>query len=164
LTRAGTVDLGLISREGQGLRGEGVLATIRFELRGTGDAGIATGPIVARDGMNANLDLAAEIRTGSSAQHSVPAASFLNSCFPNPFNPSTTLEYGLALAGHVSISVFDLRGRQVRQLVDEVKLPGLYSVEWDGTDARGSRLASGVYLARMSTRDNTLVRRMVLAK
>ena len=70
---------------------------------------------------------------------------------PNPFNPSTTIRYDLAESAHVRLEVFDVTGRRVRVLVDESQTPLRYTVRWDGLDDGGSRVASGVYWARLTT-------------
>ncbi len=80
----------------------------------------------------------------------------LNQNFPNPFNPGTTLEFGLPQDGRVQISIFDVRGRLVRTLVDETRSKGLHQVEWLGEDNTGRNVPSGIYVARMQF--NTMVR------
>jgi hypothetical protein len=74
----------------------------------------------------------------------------LNQNFPNPFGPATVIEYSLAMREHVSISVYDLAGRHVRSLVDEVQEPDRYRAEWDGRNSRGETLPPGVYFIRYS--------------
>ncbi len=68
---------------------------------------------------------------------------------PNPFNPLTTIEYGVAARSHVTVRIYDLAGRVVRTLVDGMKDPGKYSGTWDGTTDAGDRAASGVYFVKM---------------
>jgi hypothetical protein len=75
---------------------------------------------------------------------------------PNPFNPSVTLELavpGVAAANgepeHVRVVIYDPRGRRVRTLLDEARLPGRYRLLWDGRDGGGTTLPSGVYLYRV---------------
>jgi hypothetical protein len=65
--------------------------------------------------------------------------------YPNPFNPTTTIRYQLPNAGHVMLKVYDMLGREVATLVDEMKEIGFYSVTFDG-----ARLASGTYIARLT--------------
>jgi len=65
--------------------------------------------------------------------------------YPNPFNPSTTIHYQLPNAGHVTLKVYDMLGREVAILVDEKKETGSYSATFDG-----ARLASGTYIARLT--------------
>jgi hypothetical protein len=67
--------------------------------------------------------------------------------YPNPWNPSTTIEYDLPKAAQVSLTVYDLLGREVAILVNETEEPGKYSVQCDG-----SHLTSGVYFYRLQAR------------
>ena len=83
---------------------------------------------------------------------------------PNPFNPTTTIHYGLAVQGSVEIRVYDVAGRFVRELVNESKVAGSHEVTWDGNDRRGSSVASGVYFVRMSAGRDLFTRKMVLLK
>jgi hypothetical protein len=73
----------------------------------------------------------------------------LGGAFPNPFNPSTAIEYGVAADGPLSIRVYDISGRLVRTLVDGPVDPGEYAAVWDGLTDSGEQAASGVYFARM---------------
>lgn len=83
---------------------------------------------------------------------------------PNPFNPRTEISYRLARSGPVRLTVYDLRGRELRVLVDEVQEPGEYTVTWDGRDAKDHVAAAGTYFYRLDSEDAPLVRRMVLLK
>jgi hypothetical protein len=78
---------------------------------------------------------------------------------PNPFNPVTRIDYSLASTQHVRVAVYDVAGRLVEELVDEVKGAGDYVLEWDA----GS-LPSGVYFYRLQTGSETIVRRATLLK
>jgi Ca-activated chloride channel family protein len=69
--------------------------------------------------------------------------------YPNPFNPFTRIEYEVPADARVKLSVFDVTGRQVRTLVDGFKLVGFYRISWDGSDERGNRLPSGVYIYQL---------------
>ena len=91
----------------------------------------------------------------------IPAVTFLSGNFPNPFNPATRLSFGLAKKGHVSMRVYDVAGRLVRVLVDDVREAGSYEVVWDGTNDDGRRTASGIYFCRMETGDYERTLKMV---
>jgi photosystem II stability/assembly factor-like uncharacterized protein len=94
-----------------------------------------------------------------------PRASFLDPSVPNPFNPGTTLRYGVAAAGPVRLAIFDVRGRRVRTLVDAPRgASGSYRATWDGRDERGRPAAAGVYEARLETATGALSRRLTLVK
>ncbi|MFN0157369.1 MAG: FG-GAP-like repeat-containing protein [Bacteroidota bacterium] len=79
--------------------------------------------------------------------------------YPNPFNPSTTIGFQISDYGIVSLKVFDLLGQEVATLMNEEKSPGSYSIRWDA-----SKVASGVYLARLESAGKTQVKRMLLMK
>ena len=79
--------------------------------------------------------------------------------FPNPFNPVTTIDYSIAKAGKVELTVYDILGREVVKFVNENKKPGKYSVHFDG-----SNYASGLYLYKLTAGDKIQVRKMLLIK
>lgn len=84
---------------------------------------------------------------------------------PNPFNPSTRIAFTLPDAGAVRLTVFDLRGRLVRTLLDAPSLPrGDHAATWDGRGDDGRAVAAGTYLYELRTSALREVRRMVLAK
>lgn len=79
--------------------------------------------------------------------------------YPNPFNPNTTINYSISEQSFVTLKVYDILGRKVATLVNEVKQPGVYEVEWSA----GS-LASGIYIYRMTAGKFSTVRKMILIK
>jgi hypothetical protein len=79
--------------------------------------------------------------------------------YPNPFNPSTTINYRLAQAGHVTLTVFDILGREVMKLVNGVEDAGSHTVQLNGT-----RLASGVYMYKIESGSFTSVKKMMFLK
>jgi len=96
---------------------------------------------------------------------SVPITTSLAQNYPNPFNNSSRIAYALASAGHVRLTVLDLLGREVAQLVDENKASGSFSAQWDAGGA-----ASGTYVVRMTFQPadgggaQSFLRRVVLLK
>jgi len=93
------------------------------------------------------------------APSTTPSSFLLHQNSPNPFNPVTTLRYDVIRLGHVCVTVFDLFGRVVSTLVDEVQPPGTYAVVWNGDGH-----PSGVYFYRMVAGDFTQTKKMVLMK
>ncbi len=94
----------------------------------------------------------------------VHKAFALRGNWPNPFNPSTRLEFNLAEPGHTILEIFDLRGRRLALLCDESLAAGTYSMVWHGTDHRGRALSSGVYFARLRSDEGEAVHKMLLLK
>ena len=84
--------------------------------------------------------------------------------YPNPFNPSTTIEFSLARAGMADLSIFNLKGQRVKQLLD-INLPSGYQrISWNGEDQNGDILPSGVYLISLKTADGIRTRKLMLMK
>lgn len=84
---------------------------------------------------------------------------------PNPFNPMTAINYELPESGSVTLSIYDMKGRFVCDLVhNENKQAGRYSVTWQGKDSAGRTVATGVYFCRIQVGDDHLVTRMTLVK
>jgi len=93
-----------------------------------------------------------------------PLGFSLSQNTPNPFNPVTTIRFTLPEAGHVTLAVYDINGRLVRDLVGHPLAAGLHAVVWDGCDANGRDVASGVYVYRLTAPQGVVTRRMVLAR
>jgi hypothetical protein len=84
---------------------------------------------------------------------------------PNPFNPTTTIPYSLAEDGRVAIDVFDVKGARVKTLKDDTESAGPHFAVWDGTDAQGRSLGSGIYFYRLQVDGRTVAtKKMMLLK
>jgi hypothetical protein len=83
---------------------------------------------------------------------------------PNPLNPQTKLDFRTSRTGQVRVELFDSRGRLVRSLVAQTLAAGPHSVPWDGTDDRGTRVASGAYFFRIQAPDGRQVQRVTVVK
>ncbi len=94
----------------------------------------------------------------------IPKATSLSQNFPNPFNPVTRVNFSLKEKGHVRMRVYDVSGRLVRILVDEVRDAGSYEAVWDGTNGEGRSTASGIYFCRMEAGDYGRTLKMVLLR
>ncbi len=93
-----------------------------------------------------------------------PAATGLTGIFPNPFNPVTTIRFGLAEPGQVDLRIYDLSGRRVRTLVDGRLEAGAHELEWQGRDDAGHALASGVYFLRFKAGETNDTDKLILLK
>jgi flagellar hook assembly protein FlgD len=85
-------------------------------------------------------------------------------CFPNPFNPTTTIRYHLQADADVELRVFSVSGRLVRTLVGSREHAGWHTVTWDARDDRGHEVASGVYVCELKANDVATRRRLTLLK
>ena len=84
--------------------------------------------------------------------------------FPNPFNPSTMLTYRLNVPAQVRLSIYDISGREVTRLINQYQYVGEYQVKWDSNSNNRQKLASGMYVARLSVDNNSVSRKMLLTK
>ena len=84
--------------------------------------------------------------------------------YPNPFNPSTTIMFDVQKTTNVKLEVFNIKGQSVKTLVNTNYDAGRHYTNWDGTDAKGKPVSSGVYLYRMDTENYSELKRMILIK
>jgi hypothetical protein len=104
---------------------------------------------------------------GSGGGIQLPGAVVLRHNYPNPFNPSTTIEYEIPFGIEtvpVKILIYDIRGRLVKILVNENKSSGSFQVHWDGRDDRGISVGSGVYLYTLKVGGETFTKKMTVLK
>ena len=104
------------------------------------------------------------VPTGVAPEHSpadFPARFVLYDSYPNPFNPSTTIQFALPVASDVSIKVFDVLGREIATLLKEHRNAGTGSVRFD---AAQHSIASGVYFYRIQAGPFVQTKKMVLMK
>lgn len=94
----------------------------------------------------------------------MPKSISLMQNYPNPFNPSTSIDFTLPTRSRVVLDVFNPLGQHVKTLLNETASVGTHKVEWDGTDAAGNRLASGVYLYRIRAGEYVETKKMMLLK
>ena len=84
--------------------------------------------------------------------------------YPNPFNPSTIIKFGLPEVQNVSIEIYNTLGERVRALLNEIRGPGYHEVMWNGKDAAGRSVSSGMYLYVLKTNSKRIVKKMFLTK
>jgi hypothetical protein len=97
----------------------------------------------------------------------VPSTSYSNSLaqnYPNPFNPSTTIKYSVRERGHVSLKIYNVAGHLVRTLVSGEMKPGVYSETWNGLSNAGMPVSSGVYFYKLTARNFSMTKKMVILK
>ena len=96
---------------------------------------------------------------------SLPTEFKLYANYPNPFNPSTIITYDLAKASDVQLSIFDVRGREIKKLVvDTFQNPGKYHVAWIGKDDYGMNVSAGVYIYKLKVSNKVFHKKMILMK
>jgi len=83
----------------------------------------------------------------------------LSQNYPNPFNPTTKINFAIPKQGFVTMKIYDVLGREVRTLVNEVKQAGNYTVDFNAAE-----FASGVYFYKLTSGDFSDIKRMILVK
>ena len=94
----------------------------------------------------------------------IPVIQGISSIYPNPFNPNTAVRFGIVRPGNVKVAVYNTRGQIVRELFEGFRDQGTHTLQWDGTDANGSALPSGMYVIRMTSGTQVYQRKAILMK
>lgn len=93
-----------------------------------------------------------------------PVAQMLHQNFPNPFNPETTIAFNLPTPGNLNLSVYNVKGQLVKTLANGDMAAGSHKLVWNGTDANGSSVTSGIYFYRLNHNGRSETRKMMLMK
>jgi hypothetical protein len=94
----------------------------------------------------------------------IPTTYALSKNFPNPFNPTTTIEYAIPKSANVELVIYNMAGQKVRTLVNEHKEIGFFKVMWDGKNDRGETVASGLYFYKLTAGHFNKIQKMTLVK
>ena len=94
----------------------------------------------------------------------IPNEFVLNSAYPNPFNPVTTIRFQLPIASDVKMTVYDILGREVVVLLHEQKNAGIHTIRWNGTNRFGNSVATGTYFVVMKTLNFNQIQKVLLIK
>ncbi len=94
----------------------------------------------------------------------VPDKFSFSQNFPNPFNPTTAINFGLPEESSVSIKVYNVIGREVMTLVDHKMVAGYHTVQWDSRNSSGIVVPSGIYFVRIVAGEFTATQKMLLMK
>lgn len=118
-----------------------------------------TGTVHIRDASVKNL-----VVVLSNSANSLPKTFALGQNYPNPFNPTTRFDVQMPKTADVTIAVYDILGQQVATLVSGQQQAGYLTVEWDGRDAHGLQVPTGIYFVRMTAEEFTATRKIMLMK
>ena len=110
------------------------------------------------------LDYFGQINRGLPSPATPPGVAFETSNYPNPFNPSTTIKYSMPKAGHLKLSIYNVRGQLVKTMIDGQVAMGDGQIVWDGTNNQGSSVSSGVYFYEARTGGDVKIQKMTLVK
>ena len=106
-----------------------------------------------------------DVTVGAESDLIPVTAASLNKNYPNPFNPTTKINYSVfGEAVHTELVIYNIKGQKVKQLVNDDLSTGRYSVVWNGKDDKGNSVSSGVYFYKMKSGQYTSIKKMMLMK
>ena len=159
LVEPGRVRVGAYANSGKTLSASGDILALRFhapgEVRGTVTAQRFVDDLAGAQDVTVSLQAALAV---------MPPQVVLHQNSPNPFNPRTMIRFELPEPMHVRLTIFDVHGRLVKQLLDERREAGVSTMDWDGTDSHARNVATGVYFYVLDAGGSRLQRKMVLLK
>jgi hypothetical protein len=133
-----------------------------LDVSGTSGSWLA---VSATDENGNESELSTILYNSTNAGELPPAAFALRQNVPNPFNPSTSIGFELPKPAAVTLTIFDLAGREVRMLAErELFVAGRHALSWDGRDGAGTMLSTGIYLYRIEAGGQRAIRKMTLLK
>jgi len=130
----------------------GSVVTTQYSLNGQG---LKDGP---------SLTFSNNIVTAVENILEIPKQFELMQNYPNPFNPTTMIRFAMPKNAFVTLKIYDMLGREVKTLISGERNAGSYSIEWNGSNNYGSRVASGAYIYRIIAGDFSSVKKMILLK
>ena len=104
------------------------------------------------------------ITTSVDEKNQTPESIPLIKTYPNPFNPSTTIEFTLPESGFASVTIYSMAGQKIRELTADYLPAGTHTLTWDGKDTRGNAVSSGIYITHLEAGKHTATGRMVLVR
>jgi len=120
---------------------DGVVASLNFKLKDKQQVVNVHGSV----NMNGQIESVFDAKV-----REIPTEFALSQNFPNPFNPTTNIRYSIPESSVVTLTIYNMLGQQVRTLVNSQQDAGYYTVTWDGSNEFGSKVASGIYIYRIS--------------
>ena len=94
----------------------------------------------------------------------LPEVITLAQNFPNPFNPTTEIKFAIPQPMRIRIHIFNTMGQKVNTLIDDDLLAGVYSIKWNGTDASGHKVSSGIYFYQLDAGEFIETKKMLFVK
>ena len=145
------------------LQGQALPENLSFEfLNAEGFDGVSTiefQDIILADGSGNSVDVDVQAYDINFSNNLLPVKTELSDSYPNPFNPTTSINYGLQNDGRVEIMIYDASGRLVEELVNQNQTAGYHSITWNA-----SSQASGMYFAKMVAGEVIQTQKLVLLK
>lgn len=155
-----TINVVLIRNGLTGLEaGQGAVAMIQILANGSGRILLSKVVIASPDAKSIAATL-----TNLEWSELPEETATLGQNYPNPFNPATTIPYTIERESDVTMTVYDMAGREIRKVAEGQKTTGSYTAVWNGTDGQGFQVPSGVYLVRLQAGKEIQTKKMILTR
>jgi hypothetical protein len=115
-------------------------------------------------GFDPQYFVASDLSTSTTTKEGVKSAGIATKNYPNPFSQNTTIEFEINTLKEVNITIFDMDGTQIKTLVNRNYPAGKYTLNWDGTNDLGEKLATGVYFYVLTTNNQKVSKKMIYAR
>jgi len=115
-------------------------------------------------GISYSAALAVQVTNGANPDTEIPKITALQKPFPNPFNPDVTIPFDLSIGGKVTISIYNLKGQLIRDLVNENKPAASHRIVWNGKDNEGNYVSTGTYVIQMNAPGYNFSRKISMIK
>ena len=135
-----------------------------------GNVALLFGNVTARDENTNEVTVGAtghgvlSVALGVKDEFILPNQYKLYQNYPNPFNPTTVIQYDVPELTKITLTIYDLSGREVIQLVNDTQSPGLKTIVWDGRDFNGNRMGAGVYIYQLKSSNHIESKKMIFVK
>jgi len=152
--------------------GSGPIFELTIQRKNTfgGQLGVFFGDVTARDENTSEVTVSGSgyamlsVALELTDTFIIPDRYKLYQNYPNPFNPTTVIQYDIPELSQVSLTIYDLSGREINQLVNEAQSPGLKTMVWDGKDFMGNKMGAGVYIYQLKSDNYVESKKMIFVK
>ncbi len=119
---------------------------------------------MASDHLPLVFDILVDDNVGIKKSDELPSSFYVYNNYPNPFNPTTQIDYNLPEDKYVNVIIYNVKGKRVKTLVNKIQTLGFHSLRWDARNDIGEKVSAGVYIYKIQTGKYTATKKMVLLK
>lgn len=119
---------------------------------------------MASDHLPLVFDILVDDNVGIKKSDELPSSFYVYNNYPNPFNPTTQIDYNLLEDKYVNVIIYNVKGKRVKTLVNKIQTLGFHSLRWDARNDIGEKVSAGVYIYKIQTEKYTATKKMVLLK
>lgn len=120
--------------------------------------------VISYEGNQHTIPVYLEVISSDADENNIVLVTKLLGNYPNPFNPTTTIDFSLASESKVTLEIYNSRGQKVKTLINSLQAAGLHSVVWNGTNDYNKSVSSGMYFYKFSADSKNLTKKMIMLK